>query len=153
MTREERQAYGRDYYLRNRERIVAKRALRADAIKAYRADYWRKYSARYAELRAGRTPEQVEAGRLQRREWARKHRPDNVRRARKAMTAVGKVDYGDIMRRWDGKCHICRCAVMVGEPTHFDHIVPLAAGGAHVTENIWPAHARCNLRKQARVMD
>ena len=56
------------------------------------------------------------------------------------------VDYDAILRRDLGYCHICGKPVHPDE-LHFDHVIPLARGGAHSTENISVAHAICNLRK------
>jgi 5-methylcytosine-specific restriction endonuclease McrA len=39
-----------------------------------------------------------------------------------------------------------------GDAPELDHIVPFAAGGAHVLENVQCACRRCNLRKMTRPM-
>ena len=44
------------------------------------------------------------------------------------------------------RCWICKTA----EPTHIDHVKPLARGGAHILSNLRPACAECNLRKGSK---
>lgn len=73
------------------------------------------------------------------------------RNAVKKATTVEKVDYRDILRKWDGSCGICREAVLVFDQVHFDHIRPLSKGGAHAASNIQVAHALCNLKKYNKV--
>ena len=51
---------------------------------------------------------------------------------------------------FDGTSGICREAVE-GQ-YHFDHKIPLSAGGAHVASNIQITHPLCNLRKGARAV-
>lgn len=141
MTKEERAEYNRVYRERHRERLLAEHR-----------EWWASNADRIAEARRRAYKENLDESRARRREWARINRPDHVRRARMSGSSVGRVDYAAILREWDGKCHICRMAVAEGAQIHFDHIVPLAKGGAHVSENIWPAHATCNLRKQDRIL-
>lgn len=44
-------------------------------------------------------------------------------------------------------CHLCRQPIPFEEEIHIDHVVPWAAGGLTVLENLRPAHGLCNLRK------
>lgn len=46
-------------------------------------------------------------------------------------------------------CHWCDKHMHGAE--HVDHVVPLAANGPHVPENLVPSCADCNLRKSAKV--
>ncbi len=48
-------------------------------------------------------------------------------------------------------CGICGEDIAPGDAVHIDHVVPLARGGAHRTENMQPAHAPCNWSKGARL--
>lgn len=47
-------------------------------------------------------------------------------------------------------CQLCGGEIPDGE-LHIDHIEPLAHGGATEVANLQAAHARCNIRKGARV--
>lgn len=48
-------------------------------------------------------------------------------------------------------CHICKTAVD-DSLLHYDHVVPLARGGAHTNENIAVSHAVCNIRKSDKLV-
>lgn len=74
-----------------------------------------------------------------------------LRRARQAGATVGVVDYDAIRKRDRMRCHICR-KVVKERDLHFDHVIPLAAGGDHSNENIAVSHARCNTSKSASVV-
>jgi 5-methylcytosine-specific restriction endonuclease McrA len=73
------------------------------------------------------------------------------RRALKAAVEVGEIDYERIRRRDRMRCHMCRLKVSE-EQLHFDHVIPLVAGGAHTESNIAVSHAQCNLSKNRRVL-
>jgi 5-methylcytosine-specific restriction endonuclease McrA len=96
-----------------------------------------------------------------RQAWAvanwEKVRESNSRAARrrliqKAATSDGPVDYAAILAEHGMVCHICGRPIGGLSDLHFDHVVPLARGGAHTAGNIRPAHKRCNLSKGARLM-
>ena len=57
------------------------------------------------------------------------------RRVRQAGAPAEKIDRVGVYDRDGGRCHICgrRCR---RDSWHMDHIVPVAAGGAHVYENV-----------------
>lgn len=76
---------------------------------------------------------------------------DAKRKAAKLGLVVTKADYRSILAAFGMVCHICGGEIRDGE-LHFDHVVPLAAGGAHTPGNIRPAHGRCNQRKGSRLM-
>jgi 5-methylcytosine-specific restriction endonuclease McrA len=80
----------------------------------------------------------------------RKRESEARRRARKAETQDGPVDYAFVMRRDRMICHLCRKKVKVKQ-LHFDHVIPLSKGGAHITENVAVAHDFCNLSKHDAV--
>jgi 5-methylcytosine-specific restriction endonuclease McrA len=84
------------------------------------------------------------------RQWSNDYR--RRRRAQKLRTSVGKVDYRVILERDGMWCYLCRTDIPSTANLHMDHVVPLARGGGHVTENIRPAHARCNLRKTDKLL-
>jgi len=97
--------------------------------------------------------------RLVKQEWQRadyranpeKYREAQSRRkAQKLNTRVEKINFKKILRDSNGLCGICH------EPfdlfgIDFDHIVPLARGGTHTTNNIQATHSHCNRAKGAKV--
>jgi len=43
------------------------------------------------------------------------------------------------------RCGYCRCSdTATGTPLEIDHIIPEAAGGSSIEENLWPACVMCN---------
>lgn len=86
------------------------------------------------------------------RRWA-KANPDKVRmkcatrRARRKGASEGKVDLSHILERDKHTCHICGEAIPTGQLS-YDHVIPLAKGGKHSTENIRCSHILCNTRKR-----
>ena len=151
-------AYQKLYYSdpvnkeRKRQWSKAYRERRREADKAYRKTrYAEKFASNqaYHQRNAERNKERVRQWRLANPE---KHREQGMRRnARKRNVTVEPVDYQDIWRKSGGKCGICGDLIMVYDQVHFDHIVPLAKGGAHAMANIQVAHAMCNIKKGARV--
>lgn len=71
---------------------------------------------------------------------------------KKGVATVEPVDFAAILERDGHVCHICSREV---EPSdiHFDHVIPLARGGAHSMENIRVAHSLCNLRKGTKMVE
>lgn len=74
------------------------------------------------------------------------------RSARKRHGQIEKVSYEQILARDGYICHICHERVASNELS-FDHVIPLARGGAHAKWNIKVAHLICNSRKGARLME
>jgi hypothetical protein len=74
------------------------------------------------------------------------------RKAQKLGLVVTKADYGAILAEHGMVCHICGLDILTRTDLHFDHVIPLARGGAHVVENIRPSHSFCNRSKGARVI-
>jgi len=98
------------------------------------------------------------------REW-RKNNKEQIsaqhaaRRARKLKTISDGWKATDVLARWGNVCNICGKEIDLNAPRkgpekgwenglHFDHVLPLAKGGTDTFDNIKPAHALCNLRKQ-----
>lgn len=81
------------------------------------------------------------------REYGR--RTQARRRAKLKAVVVEKVDFHAIALRTSGCCGIC--GGQVDKRFDYDHIYPLAKGGAHSTENLQLAHPRCNRIKSARI--
>lgn len=74
-----------------------------------------------------------------------------VRRSRQRLAKVERVSYRRIMMRDRMRCHICKKRVRKAD-LQFDHVIPLARGGAHSEKNIAVAHKKCNLSKNANVL-
>ncbi len=68
------------------------------------------------------------------------------RRAHKYNTRIGHIDWKAIYERSGMICGICHEPI-IGD-FDYDHIIPLAKGGPHVTENIQLAHPSCNRAKR-----
>lgn len=114
------------------------RAILADWYARHRDDQSEKGKARYLAIR--HTPEyQLRAI----------HR-EGKRRAAKRSGAAEPVDFAAVLRRAEGRCGICR--EPLGDAVHYDHIMPLAIGGAHREENLQATHPRCNLAKGKKVV-
>ncbi|WP_431966089.1 HNH endonuclease [Actinacidiphila sp. bgisy160] len=60
------------------------------------------------------------------------------------------MDYAKLLELHGLNCHLCGEPIQGRGDLHFDHVVPLARGGAHSMDNIRPAHMTCNLRKAVK---
>lgn len=71
------------------------------------------------------------------------------RKALKLRATVEKINFKKILRDANGMCGICHKPFdLFG--IDFDHIVPLARGGPHTTDNIQATHSHCNRAKGAK---
>jgi 5-methylcytosine-specific restriction endonuclease McrA len=130
-----RLAAHRAYYRANREQSLARNRRWVEAHR----DVVRKRMGAYVKRFLAKHPERV-------LENAARYR------ARKRGTSEGRVSYKRILAASGYCCGICKKPLdLLG--THFDHIVPLSKGGAHVEINIQPAHAVCNLRKSDKLLE
>lgn len=144
--REERLAWQRQYLKRRyHENIVASRAKGRAAAKRWRVRNPELSRARGRASTAKWKQQDPEGYRVSKCVW------EAVRRARVRGATVGKVDFERIQRRDRMRCHICKTKVDRAD-LHFDHVIPLVAGGEHTEANIAVAHAKCNLRKNAKVL-
>lgn len=153
-----RRRYGPAYFQRNKAQMMA-------AAKRRDQEHPEQAKARYSAYYARTKQEKIASA----AEYARDH-PDRVRRyknkwqksnplkrlemkhrrrARQLAALVEPVDFKAIYHRDKGICHICLNPVP-RDRLHYDHVIPLAKGGAHSMNNIKVSHARCNLRKGAR---
>lgn len=85
------------------------------------------------------------------REYRRKlvARKEHERRAQKAGTKFIKISqdiYDSILLEYNNCCWICELPV---DKVFWDHVKPLAKGGAHIVDNLRPACGPCNSRKNA----
>lgn len=120
---------------RNKNRVLAATKYYAD-IEASRAAV-----RRNATLYRQRHPEIVKA---------RAQRARRRRRAEALAVPVGRVDFERIKVRDRMRCHLCKRRV-TEKDLNFDHVIPLAKGGAHTEDNIAVSHRRCNQAKGAKV--
>lgn len=111
--------------------------------------------ARERHHRWRQRPESREVERAKTRRW-REANPEHFARlnreaqARRRVDPTAPIDYAALLAEHGHVCHICGDAIE-GE-LHFDHVIPLARGGAHSADNIRPAHGRCNRWKKDRLM-
>ena len=100
-----------------------------------------------------------ERRRAQFREWEKRN-PEKVslrdRRSKaRRRVIIGTPDplnYERILDEHGMTCHLCGDEIASLADLHFDHVIPLARGGAHSYENVRPSHKRCNLRKGTKLM-
>lgn len=76
---------------------------------------------------------------------------EQTRRARIRQVMIDKIDYNEILMRDGAVCHICNCTVALDD-FHYDHVIPLAKGGPHTTDNIKISHPHCNLVKGSKLI-
>lgn len=136
--------YQASWYQENRE----KRLAQTRAYRQAHPDWWRDYLKRWEAA----NPDKVKAKQAR----YRKTHPEAARercaraKARKRGVVVEPVSYRRILERDGAVCHICGWFIDPEDLT-FDHIIPLARGGAHAESNIALAHKRCNDRKWAHL--
>ena len=142
---------------KNTERLAEKDKRRTPAAKKTAYTKWyRRVREQYLAIRRKRRQENLQVERARGRAWDKANKPkrlakDHRRRAQKLGTMVGPVDFSKVLTRARGKCGICKKAFNAESTIHFDHIVPLSKGGAHIETNLQAAHAVCNLRKGNRI--
>lgn len=122
----DRRAYKRAYDAANREKIAAYRAANADRMAAY----WRQhYAANPARAKAN---------------------------AARHMARLRGAEGSHTLQEWLDKCaeyhHLCAYCGKA-RPLTRDHVVAVSVGGSDYIDNIVPACASCNSRKQARSAD
>lgn len=118
-------------------------AVRRDDLLRRSAEYKRRNAAKVAAANKARRA--TDHSKL----LSRQH--SAIRRARKRASQIGKVDLVAVYERDAGRCHVCERPVPL-ERTHFDHVAPLARGGAHTMDNIRVACRPCNERKLHRLL-
>jgi len=160
----------RDYYLANREHILAVDRKRKLAIREQRIEYMRQYNARpdvKARLREYRKTHAVEllAKNVQWRERNRARarefdsRNTHRRRALARNAQWEPVDRLIVFARDRWTCQLCRrktprsrMGTRAKDSPTLDHIVPLSIGGSHCYQNVQCACLSCNCSKNNRTM-
>jgi 5-methylcytosine-specific restriction endonuclease McrA len=135
--------YNAEYYKKNRERIIAKRAF----LRALKENKEKKknYHAQYHKENPHKS-----------RQNARR------RRAVVRQQAVEKYNDAQVLDLYGTTCHICNKAIDLKAPRtankgkgwemglHIDHLIPISMGGGDTLSNVRPAHAICNLQKNKK---
>lgn len=148
---EEAKKRNKEYYLNNKEKINKKsnlfREQNVEKIKQYQEVY-------RAENKEARN--QYRLANLEKfRHYSRK------RKAWKLNNGYEEYTEQEVLDRWGEDCHICfepidfEASRKVGinnweKGFHIDHLIPLAKGGSDSIGNVRPAHALCNLQKNAK---
>ena len=140
-------AYKRQWYLKNREKEIAR-------CSAYNKANPHIPAASMQRVRA-KDPEKA-------REYQREYKAANPQRIRifdstkraKRRAQIGATihkvtpkQWGEIQARYKHHCAYC---LKPFKTLTMDHVVPLARGGDHTVGNIVPACAKCNSAKHAR---
>jgi 5-methylcytosine-specific restriction endonuclease McrA len=150
-------------YQQNRDAIRAKQnqryaenpnpqKARSKKARELKREYYLAYHKRYGKAYRTKHPHKVAE---KNRKWAEAN-PEKCRevqarrKAIKLQTAVERISFKQILRSANGICGICRQPFdLFG--IEFDHIIPLARGGTHTTQNIQATHARCNRAKGCKL--
>jgi 5-methylcytosine-specific restriction endonuclease McrA len=113
--------YQKDWYQRNRARVLAK-------VHAYQEADPARYRRQQVESRARhpKTQVRIQAG----------------YRARKRGAFIEDVDPAVVYQMHGGMCGICK--EFINDDFEVDHVVPLGREGVHGYVNVQPAHMRCN---------
>lgn len=139
----EKRAYAREYYWKNKDRVMARYWANRESNLA-RSREWKKknrernaaHSRKYYRTHPTAT---IVAG--HKRRALKKAATINMRQIRAWMFAVKK--------RKSSICYYCGCNIPTSR-IHFDHIIPLSKGGAHSIENLCVSCSECNLSKRAK---
>jgi 5-methylcytosine-specific restriction endonuclease McrA len=106
----------------------------------YRAAYPEKIKASAAAWQAA-NPEKVNANTA-------------LRKARKLGNSIGlpRPNYREILAKFGMICHLCGLEIKSKTELNFDHVIPLAKGGAHSADNVRPSHSVCNMSKGSKIL-
>lgn len=173
---EKRREIARNYGARNREKIRQYgreyRRVNADKIKAKvrrvykispekRREYRRNYQKKHAKELAARSRERYALApkpfNERNRRWKKKNRDkvrdhDRRRRAR-LLEAKGSHTAADVSTQFERQHRRCYyCDSKLKNKYHVDHVIPLARGGSDAPDNLVIACAKCNQKKNAKLL-
>jgi 5-methylcytosine-specific restriction endonuclease McrA len=57
-----------------------------------------------------------------------------------------------VYRRDGGVCYLCNLPAIAND-WHLDHVYPISRGGTHIYSNVKVTHAKCNLRKNDKLLE
>lgn len=143
----------RDWYVRNRDKILE----RNREFRKENPEYVKQYQDAYRESHK----EERNEYRLNNLEKFRSYTRKRI--ALKLNNGHEPYTEDEVLQEYGSNCHICTepidlaasRKVGVGEwkrGFHIDHLVPLSKGGMDSLINVRPAHAECNLSKNAKVI-
>lgn len=80
------------------------------------------------------------------------------KKAARRRDAIPKKVIGSVIERSKGKCHWCKCKLIINGGTayhprklHIDHVIPVARGGGDEETNLVASCAECNGRKHSKI--
>lgn len=147
--REKQNQYFKDYYDKNKDRILEQKKVYYRENKDERAEYSRQY--------AKRNSEKIKAYKRQykrdNKELFRIHKQKRKAKKDKLPATLTAQQWEATKKAFDYRCAYCgmfeeRHLQEFGESLHQDHFVPLSKGGGYTPENIVPACRRCNSSKR-----
>lgn len=149
----------REYYKRNRSKILEAGKIYSTENKDRIQEYREQYAARNAEALLAKGRAYAAENREQARERAKRWYAENRargkanarRRKARLKSAVGDHtldDLAEILKIQDNKCRYC--SATLGSSVHIDHIVPLIRGGSNWPWNIAITCPPCNRSKHAK---
>ena len=92
---------------------------------------------------------------------AAKNRQKSRRRAKQRGNGYERYTLQQVLELYGTTCYICNTEIDMEAPRnctgdnwqnglHIDHVIPIAKGGSDLLVNVRPAHAMCNVRKNAK---
>lgn len=86
------------------------------------------------------------------------------RRALKLENGFEAYTEAEILALYGSSCHICSLEIDMDAPRsthvsgweqglHIDHVVPITRGGSDTLDNVKPAHGKCNVSKNNRLLE
>jgi 5-methylcytosine-specific restriction endonuclease McrA len=114
-------------------------------VRAWKQRNKEKVRAQQARYRERRAEEIRVRDRVRDKDPARTAKRNQSRRAKVRGVPHEPWTRDQVYERGQGRCHIC--SEPLPKDWHVDHVVPLAAGGPDLLENLLPACPGCNCRK------
>jgi len=154
--------YNRAWAAKNPERVRAYRKKYNDLHPDVCARWHREHPDRVREIAKNCRAKNLEVVRVRGREWAKNHPEQGhsacaLRRARKLGVECERFTWLEIASRDEWTCQLCGKILFqafrgmrISMAPHIDHVIPLAAGGAHTRANSQLLCARCNMMKGAK---
>lgn len=150
--RECQAAYSREYYKKNKDRLLAKCKVYHKVKMSGDPEYRQAHNERNAKWRE---ENRTKANALK-TEWRRKnprsHAAHEAKRRAAKKNCEGSHTARDvevIFKRQGGKCAYCQRTV---NEYHVDHVMPLSRGGSNGPENLAIACPTCNLKKNNKTV-